>query len=381
MRCLLLLLAAVNLTTAGAEKPAPLPGPSEGRALKSLAPTLDPIRRKFDLPALGAAVIRSNVLLALDAVGVRKYGSPEKVTPEDKFHIGSCTKSMTATLAAILVEEDKISWKSTIGDIFPELQSRMNPLYRPVTLEQLLTHRGGTPTELTADGLWGRIWRQRGPPPNQRLFLLNGVLTNPPAVTPGTRYLYSNAGYAIAGAMLEKVAGEPWEQLVTRKLFEPLGLASAGFGAPARERSTPQPWGHKFQDQKPEPVPPGRGDDNPAAIAPAGTVHCSLRDLAHYAAFHIAGALGKGTLLKAESFQKLHQPIPGQEYALGWGVVKRGWAGGKALTHAGSNTMFYTVIWMAPEKEFAVVISTNIGGDEAAKACDEAAGQLIKLFL
>jgi hypothetical protein len=59
-------------------------------------------------------------------------------------------------------------------------------------------------------------------------------------------------------------------------------------------------------------------------------------------------------------------------------VVDRTWAGGKALTHAGSNTQNYALVWMAPLKDFAVLVMTNQGGDKAAKACDDTATALIQ---
>lgn len=348
----------------------------------SLNETLEPLREKFKLPSLAAAVIRSNSLLAIGVVGVRKSGATNQVSAGDKFHIGSCTKSMTATLAAILVEQGTIRWTSTLGDIFPELKGAMDPLYREATLEQFLAHRGGAPADLEDGGLWGRIWQQIAkPPPEQRLFLLRGVTAKHPAAPPGTQYLYSNAGYAIAGAMLEKASHRPWEQLIREKLFNPLGLNSAGFGPPAQPGQIDQPWGHLWQDGKLKPVAPGPAADNPPAIAPAGTVHCSIYDLAQYAAFHLRGEAGRESLLRPESFRKLHHPSTGQEYALGWLVVGRPWAGGDALTHAGSNTMFYTVIWLAPNRDFGVVVATNVGGDSAARGCDQAASELIQHFL
>ncbi|MBI2926133.1 MAG: beta-lactamase family protein [Verrucomicrobia bacterium] len=352
------------------------PGPAT-----DLNDQLETLRSKHKLPALAAAVIKGQTTLALGAVGVRKDGGSEKVTIEDKFHIGSCTKSMTATLAAMLVEEGKLKWTTQIAETFPERVAAMHADYREMTLEQLLSHRGGAPASLDADGLWGRIWKHKGTPTEQRLFLFDGVVSKPPEATPGTKYIYSNAGYAIAGAMLERITGTPWEELVRERLFKRLGMASAGFGAPASAGKVDQPWGHTAGLLGRKPVPPGPGADNPVAIGPAGTVHCSIGDLAKYAAFHLQGARGEGRLLKADSFKKLHTPIEGQEYALGWLVVQRGWAGGTTLTHAGSNTMFYTVIWIAPKKNFAVIVATNLGGDEAEKACDETAGKLIQEFL
>ncbi|MHC1762753.1 MAG: hypothetical protein AB9869_00395 [Verrucomicrobiia bacterium] len=99
-----------------------------------------------------------------------------------------------------------------------------------------------------------------------------------------------------------------------------------------------------------------------------------------YAMFHLGRRQGGG-LLKPESLAKLHTPPQGGDYALGWAVAERRWAGGKALSHAGSNTMWYLVMWLAPEKSFAVIVGTNVGGFEAARGCDEAAGAEIRQWL
>jgi hypothetical protein len=62
---------------------------------------------------------------------------------------------------------------------------------------------------------------------------------------------------------------------------------------------------------------------------------------------------------------------------MGWAVAERPWAGGRVLTHSGSNTMWYCVAWLAPGKDFAVLVCCNRGGDEAAKGCDAAAAAII----
>ncbi|HUE36117.1 MAG TPA: hypothetical protein VMO20_01900 [Candidatus Acidoferrum sp.] len=86
-------------------------------------------------------------------------------------------------------------------------------------------------------------------------------------------------------------------------------------------------------------------------------------------------------LLKPETLARLQTPPVGSDYACGWICVKRGWAGGTALTHAGSNTMWYVVEWLAPEKNFSVVVGTNIAGPEAEQACDDAASEMIQHWL
>jgi CubicO group peptidase (beta-lactamase class C family) len=308
-------------------------------------------------------------------VGVRKWGDPTPVTTNDVFHIGSDTKSMTATLAAMLIEEGKLRWDSTIAEVFPGLKGRMDKQYEAVTVEQLLTHRGGVPGPPPA-AAWARAWEQQGTPAQQRYEFIQAVLAQPPAAAPGTKMIYSNQGYAIVGAMLEKITGTPWETLIAERLFKPLHMDTAGFGPPGTIGEVDQPWGHTRKLGVTLPVQ----SDNPPAISPAGRVHCSLDDLARFTIFHMQRGVTNG-LLKPETLRKLHTPPAGSDYACGWLVVKRGWAGGTALTHAGSNTMWYVVMWLAPEKDFSVIVATNIAGPDAEQGCDEVAAAMIHEWL
>ena len=339
---------------------------------------LETIRDKHKLPALAAAVVVDGKIVVTNAVGVRRHGVATKIAPGDKFHIGSVTKSMTATLAAMLVEKGKISWTTTIGESFPELAKEIHADYRGTTLEQLLANRGGAPGK-PPPTLWAKAWQATGTPAEQRSAFIKGILAREPEAKPGTKYIYSNQGYTIAGVMLEKASGKMWEELMRTMLFEPLGMTSTGFGPPASVGQVDQPWGHTKGTTGIKPVPPGPGADNPLAISPANAVHCSLTDLAKYAAFHMAGERGQSKLLKAETLKKLHQPV-GDNYALGWLVFDRKWAGGRALMHNGSNTMFYVVVWMAPERNCAIIVASNIGANEATAGCDEVAGNLIKEY-
>jgi len=344
-------------------------------SLGDTAQILEPIRKKHNLPALAVAVVKEGKICDRAAVGVRKYGEPTPVTIDDQFHIGSCTKSMTATLAAMFIEEGKLRWDSTIAELLPDLKGKMNAQYESVTVEQLLTHRGGVPGS-PPSAAWVKARSNQGTPREQRREFITSVLGQPPEAKPGTRFIYSNQGYAIVGVMLEKIADKPWETLITERLFEPLKMKSAGFGVPGTMGKVEQPWGHTRHGSNITPIQ----SDNPPAIGPAGTVHCSLEDMARYTMIHLGHGAGDA-LLKPESFRKLHTPPEGADYACGWGVAKRGWAGGNALTHAGSNTMWFLVMWLAPEKNFSVVVATNIAGPDAEKGCDEVAASMIKKWL
>lgn len=345
---------------------------------ESIDKDLESIRARHNLPALAAITVKDGNVMVRGAVGVRKLGANEPVTLDDEWHIGSCTKSMTATLAAVMVERGKVKWDTTIGDVFPEWKNEIRPEWNNVTLEQLLTHRSGAPADPPA-ALWAQAWKRTGTPVEQRLAFVHGILVTAPEARTGTKYIYSNQGYAIAGAMLERITGKPWEEMMRTMLFEPLGMKSAGFGAPGSPDKLDQPWGHTRFLWKLTPVPPDPDPDNPPAIAPAGRVHCSLADLARYAAVHANGETAGSPVLglRPESFVKLHTPAPGQDYAMGWIVARREWAGGIALNHGGSNTMFLVNIWVAPAKNMVCIAATNAPGDTAFKATDEAVSGMI----
>jgi len=106
----------------------------------------------------------------------------------------------------------------------------------------------------------------------------------------------------------------------------------------------------------------------------------NIADFARYAAWHVAGARGHGWLLKPESFHKLHTPPDGQEYAMGWAVTKRRWAGGTALMHSGENSNFYAVMWLGPAENTCFVATCNADCYEASAACDDAIRMLINKY-
>jgi CubicO group peptidase (beta-lactamase class C family) len=338
---------------------------------KNVSALLVPIIRKHHIPGMAAAVVRNGKTVALGVAGVRTRGKPEKIAASDCFHIGSDTKAMTAMLCGILVDQGDLKWDQTIGESFPELNKSMHPLYQAVTLEQLLTHRGGTPGDLTQDELWGKLWEYKGTPTSARLLLVQGVTSKPPEATPGEKCIYSNAGISIAGYMAEMRKDKSWEDLMREKIFNPLGMTTAGFGAPGKPMKNDQPRGHKADGT---PVEPGPGADNPVAIGPAGIVHCSIGDWAKFVAANLPSA--KTKLVEPETLEKLHTPVSGEpKFAMGWNISdNQPWADGPALHHAGSNNMWYAVAWLAPRKDFAVIVACNQAN---AKACNDAVLALI----
>jgi len=350
-------------------------------ALAETSPThlerlLELARTEYDLPAVAAAVIVDGHTIEATAVGVRKHGADVRVRPGDQFHLGSCTKAMTATLVALLVERGRMRWEATLAETFPDL--KMRPEYRAVTLRALAAHRGGFPhttpegkTLIDLHALGGKTIVRR-----RRYVQL--LLETPPAVAPGTEFLYSNAGISILGAAAEVATGKTWESLMRTHLFGPLKQTSAGFGAMGRPGKIEQPWQHRLGARdRLIPVEPGPRSDNPVVMAPAGLVHMSILDWAHF----VETQLGSRKLFKDDATRvQLHTPVKGESYAGGWSVAARQWSKGPVLAHSGSNTINYCVAWLAPREKFAVLIATNRAGDPASLACDRIAATVIRVY-
>jgi len=322
----------------------------------SLKEQLESIRAEFGVPALGALVGDSRRIRAFACVGVRRAGSQERVRADDPFHIGSCTKAMTATVAARLVEQGKLRWETTLAEALPQLKQAIPSDYHTVTLRQLLYHRAGLPEDRSPDpALFLRLRSLTGDLRRQRLDATRWVLEKKPASPPDTQFAYSNFGYMVAGAMLEQAAQRSWEELMREYLFKPLRMRTAGFGPPK------QAAGHNGKPPRPQVF------DNPPVLGPAGTVHCSLRDWSAFAQLHLRGARGEKTaLLRPESFATLHADPYSQGYAMGW--VVRPTENGRTLQHAGSNTFWFAMMQLEPARDRFYLCATNWGHADAVQA-------------
>jgi CubicO group peptidase (beta-lactamase class C family) len=344
----------------------------------NLQQVIESIRSDNQLPALVAVLVHDGEIVEMAATGRRAVGFDELVTADDVWHVGSLTKAMTATLAPVLVERGDLSWDTTIGAVFPELVGTMNEEYEDVRLEELLYHTAALPVDVLRAPSWASLRADTAAMTVQRYRFAVELLGMSSEGERG-EFQYSNAGYIVAGAMLERVTGLGWEELLAVEMFVPLGMGSCGFGAPG-DSSRDEPWGHRGKAGSWLPVEPGPYADNPLVLGPAGTVHCSGADYARYMIEQLAGAAGVDGLVSAASFQVLHTPPAGSVYAMGWGVGARGWAGGRVLNHHGSNTMWWASVWLAPERGLGLFAAVNAGGDDAFKGADAAVAALIARF-
>jgi CubicO group peptidase (beta-lactamase class C family) len=307
--------------------------------------------------------------------GLRMAGRDAQVAPGDAWHIGSNSKAVTATLALRLAEQGVIALDATVGGTLGE-GFTVDPAWDRVTLRQLLAHRGG----ISANAGRLTMLRYMAMPTETieaagraRRGVLANYLKRPPEHAPGEDYVYSNLGYSLAGLMLEVASGRPFETLLEEEVFGPLGMEGVMIGAPSGPAGSVI-RGHRRTPPRPAPD----GADNPAFMAPAGTISYPPAAYAIFLQDQLRGQLGlPGTLLPPESYREMATPpVDGADYGLGWGLGPQG-----ALVHNGSNTMWFARATVVPEARIAVAILANDGEiDRVAPAIREAVDGLVARY-
>jgi CubicO group peptidase (beta-lactamase class C family) len=371
------IIAIVVAFVSGESLTASAQAPTDGQSIADplwLRNRLEQLREANRLPALAAAVVVDGKVVAASAVGVRKIGSPVAVTRDDPFHLGSLAKPLSATMFGVLVDRGTLRWDMTMAEMFPELQPTMQPAYRQVTIAQLLSHTGGfpyqphTPEHVTDAGAKTVAGR--------RYLYLKASVLDPPAATPGTKVIYSGGGIQVASAA-ERLTKVTYENLMHQLVFTPLGMTHAGFGCMASEGKIDGPWGHVLEGNQIKPISP---DSNQVfqARAPVGrNVHCSIIDLARFAALHVEGGRGKSKFLEPNTFKKLQTAEPNSNFAPGWSTEHHDWSKGIVLAHNGSIGQNYAICRLSPSEGLGVCAMTNVGGDPGVQACESISSWLV----
>lgn len=307
----------------------------------------DSLRKTYHLPELSYAVISSNTIFEMQALGTKKINTTYAAALTDKFRIGSNTKSVTAFIAALLVKEGKINWNTPFFDLFPELRKESDPAHAHLTLLDLLSMR----TRLYS-------YTYTYPQPEQTDFKgdetqqryeFTAWFLKQPALTDTASIHFSNLGYVAAALMMEKVSGKSYKQLV-KELGKKLDI-DFNFGQPNSADSL-QTWGHN-KDLAPE--PPGDSFKLNWLLA-AGNINVSLPDYVKFIQLQLKGLKGESDLLSAKEFNFLHYGLPG--FALGWfwetDGQKQVWS-----HHTGNPGTFLSRVTLCPEKNRATLVFMN----------------------
>lgn len=308
------------------------------------------------VPGFAMAHVDADRVVTVAVAGGRSHEDPTPLEADAPFHLGSDTKAMTAVLLATYVAEGLLDLDAPLGALFPE--AGLAEPTASVTLREVLGHRGGLDDQAVLDDARMLAMLEAADPGTVRE---EAVLAGLRAAGEPGAFVYSNIGYMLAGVVAERVGGAPWERLVTERVFEPLGM-ECGFGAPTAPGA---PLGHDADGA----VIPADAPfaDNPAALGPAGTVHCPMASWAAFTVAVLDGLQGRDSaVLDAATAADLF--AGDSDYVAGWG---RADAPGRAIWgHDGSNTLWYARALLDVDNDEVLLMAANTGEQAAVDVMD-----------
>ena len=312
----------------------------------------DSIRIAYKIPEISYAVVDSKSTLEIAALGRHSIELTDTATLNDRFHIGSNTKAMTAFMIAKYVEKGKLKWTTKFFDLFPEWVNESKQAYANITLQELLSHKAGIQPFQGEDD--PQIPDFKGTNPQKRKQFGKFVLTlEPVKIDDQNPFIYSNAGYTLATLMVEKVTGKSWEQLVEKVFNKDLKLnIKLSWPENQKQKDT---WGHNTENGKLIPVP-SNFDYHLDYTEPAGDLNIKLKDYIKFIRLNLKGLEGQDNYLKSETYKLIHKGV--ENYSLGWFNI---YENGKELSvHSGTGAFtYFTIVHIERLHNKAYIIFTN----------------------
>ncbi|MEZ5459963.1 MAG: serine hydrolase domain-containing protein [Steroidobacteraceae bacterium] len=329
--------------------------PSAPAAVPLTQQGLRALRLAAGSPALAAAVARRAGSPKFWVDGERQVAAGIDVTVADRWHVGSITKSFTATLVARLVEAGLVGWDDTVGAVLGDAAPQMHAAFRAVTFRHLLSHRAGLQANIPL-AQFARYSRDTPDARAERLRWARTALTMPPRVRPNPRSSIRTTAMSWRVRCSKCGPVRAGRRCCAVTCSSRLRCARRDSAHPVRRESWISQPGTRSNccgDGR-KPFPPGEAvTDNPVALGPAGTLHLSLPDLLVYLAAHRDAA---SPFLSTGSWRTLHTVPFGGDYALGW-VVQAG----RFAVGNGSNTLWYAEVGVDQSTGIAAAAVCNDG--------------------
>jgi CubicO group peptidase (beta-lactamase class C family) len=322
--------------------------------------------RAAKTPGAAVAVVSGDRVVFSHGFGVSSVDTGAPVSPDMLFRLGSTTKMFTASAVVGLALEGKIDLEAPISRYISGLDSSVGKL----TANQLLSHTSGLHDEAPMFGSHDERALGIG---------IHGWKADVLFAPPGRVYSYSNPGFWLAGYLAESVSGKPYADMIEERLFRPLGMGRSTL-RPTMAMTWPLAQGHDVKNGKPEVIRPAA--DN-AASWPAGSIFSSALDLSRFViAFMNDGKLDAKQVLPPKLIAKMSSPhahVPGSEDSYGYGLSLSNNRGVRWVQHAGSRAGYGSLIRMAPEQRFAVIIVANRTASDLPKLADVICEEMLPL--
>lgn len=316
------------------------------------APLVKRLMARDRIPGVAVGVIERGRLVYARGFGHRDVETNRPVTPDTLFGIGSCSKAFTATALALLADEGRIALDQPVRTYLPDFALQDPVASAMVTTRDLLTHRSGLPRH---DFFWYQA-------PFSREELYRRVRFLEPAGPPHAQWHYSSLNFVVAGRIVEKISGMSWERFVRTRILAPLHMMRTVLSAEAMEGDSNHAAPYVLRDGRLEKMPMLKPL---SAIAAAGAVQTSVRDLARWLAFH---ATRSPRLLRERTWRELHRSqaeMPPSEmsevqnpgYALGW--IHETYRGHPLVLHNGAIDGYTVQLGFLPETGQGLILLMN----------------------
>lgn len=286
----------------------------------------------------------------MEGFGVTSLTNPLPVTPETLFQIGSTTKTVTATVLMRLVEQGKIDLNAKVRHYLPDFRVADEAAAANVTVQQLLTHTAGWNGDLFLDTGYG----------DDALARYVEKMADLAQLAPlGELFAYNNAGFSVAGRLIEVVTGQSVEAAIRELLLAPLGM-NQSFFFPAEVMTKRFAVGHLKRDPQTVVAEPWPIPRNANA---AGGLSCSIGDQLRYARFCMGDGRSESgeRLLSPATMAQMQSPhvtaADGEGMGLTWFIRHQG--GQRFVLHGGSTNGQRSLFWLAPDAGLALVVVTN----------------------
>ncbi len=333
----------------------------------------DAVRQAAGVPGMAITIVEDGRVTMARGFGVRKLGAPAKVDADTIFMTGSTGKAMTTAALATLVDAGKLGWDDRVVDRLPGFQMYDPYVTREMTVRDLLVHRSGLGL-----GAGDLLFVPRGK--LSRSEIVGRLRFIKPATSFRSGYAYDNILYTVAGALIEAVSGQRFEDYIRERVFRPAGMHRSTADPEHRFATANRAYPHgrvggTVRGLGPQSVLDER-DQLGQSSAPAGLLAVSASDMAKWLQLQLArGRLPNGGRLFSEAqsaemwkpvtIQPIDPAPAGLEgtqpnfeaYALGWEV--RDYAGAKIVWHAGGVFGFVTSVVLIPEKNVAFMVVIN----------------------
>ncbi|MDB4895004.1 MAG: hypothetical protein JWN15_1266, partial [Firmicutes bacterium] len=341
----------------------------------------------YHTPGTSVAVAKAGELIYQHGFGHRDAEQALPLTLDTVMGIGSITKSFTCVAIMQLHEQGKLNIHDPVVQYLPEFRLRTAGAAEQITIHHFMTHTSGlAPLPMLFQALYKsmkddpsaqeRLAKQKAPvtPIETYAELMAAIAESdiPLLGAPGTHFSYSNDGYALLGAIIERVSGKDYVRYMEEHLLKPAGMTRSTFrqGELAEWQDVTQLYAVRPKEGAEEVFPAPGWWQAPAMLA-AGFLRCSTRDMLRYAELYRTGGLvGQERILTAESVKLMTtpyaEPAPGMSYGYGLMLTPE-YHGLSLVEHGGALKGIAAWFTVIPEKGLTGVCMTNLAGGPSAQ--------------